>query len=50
MQLFMTMSDFFSKNTKLVHLDLSGCNFGVHIVEIGQAISQSTTIQSVHLH
>lgn len=38
-ELFQLMSNFFETNEKLVHLDLSGCNFGEKIVEIGPAIA-----------
>ena len=44
------MSEFLLKNNKLVHLDFSGCNLGPYVVEIGQAIAKSLTLQSVHLH
>ena len=50
MDLFETISAFLYASNKLVHLDMSGCNLGPHIVEIGPAIAKSLTLQSVHLH
>ena len=38
------MSEFLLSNTKLVHLDFSGCNLGPYIVEIGPAIAKSLTL------
>ena len=32
-----------------MHLDMSGCNLGSHVVQIGEAFATSRTLQSVHL-
>ena len=37
------------ENDKMMHLDLSGCNLGPRIEEIGQALSLSVSLQAVHL-
>ena len=49
-KLFKLISNFLVKNSKLIHLDFSGCSFGEHIVNIAPALAQSLTLQSIHLH
>jgi hypothetical protein len=43
------MYNFLENNNKLIHLDLSGCNLGSHVVRIGEALATSSTLQSIHL-
>lgn len=41
--------NFLENNNKLIHLDLSGCNLGSHVVRLGEALATSSTLQSIHL-
>ena len=48
--LFELFNNFLLSNSKLIHLDLSGCNLGANILLIGDSIAKSLTLQAIHLH
>ena len=49
-QMFEAMAEFFDQNLKMVHLDLSGLNLGVHALTLAPALVKSTSLQSIHFH
>ena len=43
------MNEFIKENEKLMHFDLTGCNLGSTVTEIGEALSISRSLQAIHL-
>ena len=43
------MNEFIKENEKLMHFDLTGCNLGGAVTELGEALSLSRSLQAIHL-